>query len=86
MKIISNVKAALGAGWDFIWQRGSAADRNIYNLNRNIGKKSCVFVAFWIGIRKYFLLGRNKTFQEQKTKKCQQKSFQDLSVLISNRN
>ena len=27
-------------GWDFIWQRGSTADRNFYKLNRNIGRKS----------------------------------------------
>ena len=29
----------LWAGWDFIWQRGSAADRNILKLNQNIGRK-----------------------------------------------
>ena len=62
-------------GWDFIWQRGSAADRNFQKLNRNIGRKSRVFVAFWIGIRKYFLLGRNKTFQEQKTKNANRNLF-----------
>ena len=56
------------AGWDFIWQRGSAADQNVYKLNRKIGRKSRVFVAFWNGIRKSFLLDRNKSFQKQKTK------------------
>ena len=50
-------------GWDFILQRSSAAAQNIYELNRNIGRKSRVFVAFWIGI-----LDRNKSFQEQKKK------------------
>ena len=34
------------SGWDFIWQRGSAADRNFEKLNRNIGRKPRVFVAF----------------------------------------
>ena len=55
-------------------------------INQNIGRKLRVFVAFWNGIRKSFLLDRDKSFQEKKTKKCQQKSFQDLSVLIPNRN
>ena len=79
MKLL-NILALYVAGWDFIWQRGSAADRNIYKLNRNIGRKSRVFVAFWIGIRKSFILDRNKSFEEQKTK-CQQKYFRDLSIL-----
>ena len=70
-------------GWDFIWQSGSAADRNILEVNRYIGRKSRVFVAFWIGIRKSIILDRNKSFQEQKTNKTsQQKYFQDLSILI----
>ena len=56
------------SGWDFILQRSSAAARNIYELNRNIGRKSRVFVAFWIGISKSFILDRNKSFQEQKKK------------------
>ena len=64
-----------GPGWDIIWQRGSAADRTFWKLNRNIGRKSRVFVAFWTGIRKSFLLDRNKSFQEQKTKNANRNLF-----------
>ena len=64
-------KAALTTKGEGVWQGGilsGAADRNFQKLNRNIGRKSRDFVAFWIGIRKSFLLDRNKSFQEQKTK------------------
>ena len=68
----------LHAGWDFIWQCGSAADRNFLELNRNIGRKSRVFVAFGIGIRKSFLIDRNKSFQEEKTKNANRNLFSIL--------
>ena len=38
----------------------SAADRNFEKLDQNIGRKSQVFVAFWTGIRKSFLLDRKQ--------------------------
>ena len=57
---------------------GSAAaplTENFRNWTQNIGRISHVFVTFCIGIRKSFLLGRNKSFQEQYPKKANRNLF-----------